>query len=116
MAFALVAGRRVIVHRGFELLKSNFEKYFWPHRNSRDYKEYFKLPLSAFGMQESGDSHIERLHQLFSLGPSRELTAAELIDHISETVHASGPIGFPGLPHDLTASDSFRLALQELAS
>jgi len=116
MAFGLSAGRKVFVHRGFDRLWQNFNKYFGPSVEPVDREVYLEQPLRFYPVAAKGaDELVTYLHQMFASGPLREVNAVELADRIAQETSISDSTGFPGLPHEPSAREHFEGIVGEMS-
>lgn len=116
IAFGLSAGRKVFVHRGFDRLRQNLDKYFGPEAKPYDRKLYLEVPLRFYPAAASGvEELVARLQQMFTKGQPNEVSATELADRIAATTAISDRTGFPGLPHEKNARDHFERIVGEMS-
>ncbi|QIG51069.1 hypothetical protein G5V57_27085 [Nordella sp. HKS 07] len=112
IAFALQAGRPVMVHRGWNRLQRNIERYFG---RPLLLQEYLGDPLMAY--PEAGDMH--HLHALlqefFATTAPAEVSAESLLDTIAQTLNVASPTGFPGLPGCPGSKDEFERVIRAIS-
>jgi hypothetical protein len=118
IAFGLSARRTIFVHRGFDRLRRNLEKYFGPGGDPDDRDVYFQTPLRFYPAMANGvDELLANLRHLFAELPTNEVSATELANRIAATTTISERelTGFPGLPHEKSAGDYFERIVGEIS-
>jgi predicted Rossmann-fold nucleotide-binding protein len=116
LAFALSAGRKVFVHRGFKRLSKNFDKYFSPDAKECHRETYFANPLRLYpAAAPSVEELLARLRAIFAHRASPEVGAINLAKRIADTTDVDDRTGFPGLPHEPDAKECFERIVAEMS-
>lgn len=116
MAFAMAAGRQVLVHRGFARLLKNFDAHFGPKAEPKHRMDYLAAPRRIYPeAAQSVDELLSLLHQMFAAGAPAEADAVDLAERIAATTQAGDASQFPGLPHEADSIERFERILWEIS-